>query len=166
MMLLILIKSVQDKTEGPFEWQPQTWTKSRLCPLRPQLKLMNESQGFQQNLTSCWRKQFLREMRLGVWLSHRNLPGSRYSQWNLERGIWMFMHRRNDKTQTVNSQVYWILYVLYCIYYVSLGFPGGSGSKESACNVGDLDSILGLGRFPWRRDGYALKYSCQNPADR
>ena len=28
------------------------------------------------------------------------------------------------------------------------GFPGGSVSKESACNVGDLDSIPGLGRFP------------------
>ena len=32
-----------------------------------------------------------------------------------------------------------------------MGFPGGSDSKESACNVGDLDSIPGLGRFPWRR---------------
>ena len=31
---------------------------------------------------------------------------------------------------------------------VFLGFPGGSAGKESACNVGDLDSIPGLGRFP------------------
>ena len=30
----------------------------------------------------------------------------------------------------------------------SLGFPGGSDGKESACNVGDLGSIPGLGRFP------------------
>ena len=28
------------------------------------------------------------------------------------------------------------------------GFPGGSDGKESACNVGDLGSVLGLGRFP------------------
>ena len=28
------------------------------------------------------------------------------------------------------------------------GFPGGSDSKESACNVGDPGSIPGLGRFP------------------
>ena len=28
------------------------------------------------------------------------------------------------------------------------GFPGGSACKESACNVGDLSSIPGLGRFP------------------
>ena len=32
-----------------------------------------------------------------------------------------------------------------------LGFPGGLAGKESACNVGDLDLIPGLGRFPWRR---------------
>ena len=29
--------------------------------------------------------------------------------------------------------------------YVWLGFPGGSGGKESACNAGDLGSIPGLG---------------------
>ena len=27
-------------------------------------------------------------------------------------------------------------------------FPGGSDSKESACNAGDLDLIPGSGRFP------------------
>ena len=31
------------------------------------------------------------------------------------------------------------------------GFPGGSEVKASACKVGDPGSILGLGRFPWRR---------------
>ena len=31
---------------------------------------------------------------------------------------------------------------------VFLGFPGGSAGKESACNVGDLGSIPGLGRIP------------------
>ena len=29
-----------------------------------------------------------------------------------------------------------------------MGFPGGSDSKKSACNVGDLGSIPGLGRSP------------------
>ena len=32
------------------------------------------------------------------------------------------------------------------------GFPGGSAGKESACNVGDLDSIPGFGKIPWRRE--------------
>ena len=40
-----------------------------------------------------------------------------------------------------------------------LDFPGGSGGKESACNVGDLGSIPGLGRSPGERKGYTLQYS-------
>ena len=32
-----------------------------------------------------------------------------------------------------------------------MGFPGGPDGKESACNAGDLGSIAGLRRFPWRR---------------
>ena len=32
-----------------------------------------------------------------------------------------------------------------------MGFPGASDEKESACNVGDLGSILGLERFPGER---------------
>jgi len=33
-----------------------------------------------------------------------------------------------------------------------LGFPGGSAGKESACNVGDLGSIPGVGEIPWRKE--------------
>ena len=32
------------------------------------------------------------------------------------------------------------------------GFPGGSDSKESACNSGDRGEILGSGKVPWRRE--------------
>ena len=42
---------------------------------------------------------------------------------------------------------------------VFLGFPGGSAGKESACNVGDLGSIPGLGRSPGEGNGYPLQYS-------
>ena len=46
----------------------------------------------------------------------------------------------------------------------ALGFPGGSYSKESACNVGDLGSIPGLGRSPGGGHGNPLQYSClENP---
>ena len=38
------------------------------------------------------------------------------------------------------------------------GFPGGSAGKESACNVGDLGSIPGLGRSPGEGKGYPLQY--------
>ena len=42
---------------------------------------------------------------------------------------------------------------------IYLGFPGGSGSKESACNAGDLGLIPGLGRSPGDGKGYPLQYS-------
>ena len=41
---------------------------------------------------------------------------------------------------------------------VFLGFPCGSAGKESACNVGDLSSIPGLGRSPVEGKGYPLQY--------
>ena len=37
---------------------------------------------------------------------------------------------------------------------------GGSDSKESACNAGDLSSIPGLGRYPGGGHGNPLQYSC------
>ena len=39
----------------------------------------------------------------------------------------------------------WAILGSYCFPEV---FPGGSDGKESACNAGDLSSILGI---PWRR---------------
>ena len=43
-------------------------------------------------------------------------------------------------------------------------FPGGSDGKESLCNVRDLGSIPGLGRFPGGGHGNPLQYSClENP---
>ena len=45
-----------------------------------------------------------------------------------------------------------------------MGFPGGSDSKESACNAGDLGLIPGLGRPPGGGHGNPLQYSClENP---
>ena len=47
-----------------------------------------------------------------------------------------------------------------------LDFPGGSDSKVSACNVGDLGSTPGLGRSPGAGNGNPLQYSClKNPMD-
>ena len=40
-----------------------------------------------------------------------------------------------------------------------MGFPGGLDSKESACNVGDLGSIPGLGRSPGGGHGNPPQYS-------
>ena len=45
--------------------------------------------------------------------------------------------------------------------------PGGSDNRESACKVGDLSSIPGLGRSPGEENGYPLPYSgLENSMDR
>ena len=59
--------------------------------------------------------------------------------------------------------------VISCLFdnsYSDRGFPGGAEVKASACNVGDLGSIPGLGRSPGEGNGNPLQYSClENPVD-
>ena len=51
-------------------------------------------------------------------------------------------------------------------FYSTWGFIGGSDSKASAYNAGDLGLIPGLGRSPGEGNGNPLKYSCmENPMD-
>ena len=46
-------------------------------------------------------------------------------------------------------------------------FPGGSDSKVSDYNAGDLSSIPGLGRSPGGGNDNPFQYSClENPMDR
>ena len=48
-----------------------------------------------------------------------------------------------------------------------MGFPGGSDGKESACNAGDLGSILGSGRSPGEGNCNPVQNSyLGNPMDR
>ena len=60
--------------------------------------------------------------------------------------------------------------VCVCVYKFNYGIggsPGGSGSKESACNAGDPGLIPGLGRSPGEGNGNPLQYSClENYMDR
>ena len=54
----------------------------------------------------------------------------------------------------------------YFHFCPSLGFPGGSDAKESACNAGDPGLIPGLGRSPGGH-GNSLQYPClENSMDR
>ena len=53
------------------------------------------------------------------------------------------------------------------IYMNGWGFPGGSDGKESACNAGDLGSILESGKSPGGGHINPLQYSClENSIDR
>ena len=51
------------------------------------------------------------------------------------------------------SFIFWIVAIV-------TGFPGGSDSKESACNVGYPGSIPGSERSPGAGNSYPLHYSC------
>ena len=48
-----------------------------------------------------------------------------------------------------------------------MGLPRWLSGKESACQAGDVGSILRLGRSPGGGQGTPLHYSClENPMDR
>ena len=70
----------------------------------------------------------------------------------------------------MNNFTIWIIFLdnVESLKHLTLfmGFLGGSDGKKSACKVGDLGSIPGLGRSP-RGNGNPLQYSClENPMDR
>ena len=64
-----------------------------------------------------------------------------------------------------NSQI--LKHCLIVVFHIgkgTLGFLDGLDRKESACNAGDLDSILGLGRSPEGGHDNPLQYYCpKNP---
>ena len=78
----------------------------------------------------------------------------------MDRGTWRAAVHGVTKSRTQLSN-------LTLFFFLKLYFPGGSDSKESACNVGDLSSIPGLGRSPGGWHGNPLCYSClENPKER
>ena len=50
--------------------------------------------------------------------------------------------------------------LFYAINLTVVAFSGGSDGKESACSVGDLGLIPGLGRIPGGVNDYPHQYSC------
>ena len=69
-----------------------------------------------------------------------------YFEWRVPRAV----------SGRVSSQDKQILTWPYTSF---LGFPGGSGGKESASNAGDLGSIPQSGRPPGEGNDYPLRYS-------
>ena len=66
---------------------------------------------------------------------------------------------------------YFLFFLSFFFFFCGLGalwdFPGGSDSKASVYNAGDLGSIPGLGRSPGEGNGNPFQYSClENPMDR
>ena len=70
--------------------------------------------------------------------------------------------------ETKSSSLSWSFTMeMFCTHpRIVLGFPGGSEVNASACNVGDLGLIPGLGISPGEGNGNLLQYSClENPMD-
>ena len=61
-------------------------------------------------------------------------------------------------TSWATREAQWIYHMYVCVF-VYMSFPGGSDSKESACNTEDQGSIPGLGRSPGEGKSYLLQYS-------
>ena len=79
--------------------------------------------------------------------------------------IWVFLllATMNSKAMNIHIHEHMGIY-LFNVYrgvellehMVTLGFPSGSNSKESACN----ESIPRSGRYPGEGNCYPLQYSC------
>ena len=75
----------------------------------------------------------------------------------------------------VQIYIYIYVYLYICVYiyiftntYLCIyDFPGGSDTKESACNAGDLGLTPGSGRFPGEGNGNSSQQSwLENSMDR
>ena len=84
---------------------------------------------------------------LSLCMQEKSWKGIHTSCWQWEQGEEVF--------------IYVCVCVCVCVYIYAYiqGFPCGSAGKQSACNVGDLGLIPGLGRSPGERKGYPLQYS-------
>ena len=69
---------------------------------------------------------------------------------------WVRTHGRFQKAEgkmvSIGGQWFICLFYFESLYEYFPGFPWGSAGEESACNVGYLGLIPGLGRPPWRRE--------------
>ena len=72
----------------------------------------------------------------------------------MDRGAWWATVHRVAKSQTGLSDL------AGTCALPSVGFPGSSDGKESACSKGDSGSIPGSGRSPGEGNGNPLQYSC------
>ena len=76
-------------------------------------------------------------------------------QW-LRCGHFSYTLQYNEEERHTKPSII-ILYETYTM--VELGSPGGSDSRKSACNAGDLGLIPGSGSSPGEGIGYPLQYS-------
>ena len=80
--------------------------------------------------------------------------------------LWWKISFRFDQLPLGVSWGYFTPRSLHTYSFLLQSFPGGSDSKASTCNLGDLGSIPESGRSPGEGNGNPLQYSClENPMD-
>ena len=104
-----------------------------------------------------------KELSLGVGMQKRNIYNWN-KRWEIKH-IW-------EKLMVPEPRIILWGHCAFCFlflhsYLVTLGFPGGSNGKESACSAGDMGLIPGSGRSPGEGNDNPLQYSClKNHMDR
>ena len=97
----------------------------------------------------CWKNQSVSFRLVFTSASYLQIQGKRMNGFCTHMCTWIHththMHKHHNETFFRTG--------------FACGFPCDSAGKESACSVGDLDLILGLGRFPGEGKGYPLQYS-------
>ena len=81
--------------------------------------------------------------------------------WTEPVGYSPWGHKESDITEQLSTHTHiCVIYLLAAFDSEMLNkFPDSSVGKNSACNAGDLGSILGLGRSTGEGIGYPLQYS-------
>ena len=124
-------------------------------------------------------------MKISISAGHLNSPSSvclkllLYNKHYFIFDVWrdqnLYLYIPNQTLYLYLSPIYWSrVSIIHRCQGIALtnkrsspdmgGFHGGSDSKESTCNAGDLNSIPGLGRSPREGHGNPLQHSClENP---
>ena len=95
-------------------------------------------------------------------LSPLSMGFPRQENWSQLR----FSFSRESSQPRDRTRVSGIAGRLFVSFPYKWSFPGGSASKESTFNVGDLGSIPRLGRSPGEGNSYPLQYPVLKNSDR
>ena len=83
-------------------------------------------------------------------------PGARFHLREVSRKLKLARLSNESRNNTYFSFLFGDL----AYPFWTMGFPGSSDGKASACNVEDPSSVPGLGRSPGKGNGKPLQYSC------
>ena len=121
-------------------------------------------EDFKKTIIFCALEGFLCSESMLFWIIRKTLTVIEEQQ--IETCAWRFPGSSAGKESSCNARLWfdsWVGKIPWRrdrpLTPVFLGFPRSSDSKESACNVGDLSSIPGLGRSPGGEHGNPLQYS-------